>query len=89
MARQPVPVSKYDAWLKEQHDAYAEATANVERIDRDIAQLTAQLDALFMERVEEVALRDHASQIVQLDPSEFRERAKHGQWRLEKRADKQ
>lgn len=82
MGRQPVPVSPYDTWIKEQRNTHTEAAANVVRIDRDISELTAKLDALFAERTEQVALRDHTATVIELNPAEYRERAKHGQWQL-------
>lgn len=84
MARQQIPVSAYDNWLKSQHDAHTDAAANVDRIDRDIAVKTAELDALFAERVEQVAIRDHSAKVLELDPREYRERAKHGAWQITK-----
>lgn len=82
MARQQIPVSPYDRWIKEQRDAHTEAAGNVERIDREIAQKSAELDALFAERTEQVALRDHTATVIELDPMQYREKAKHGVWQI-------
>lgn len=82
--RKPVPVSPYDIWLKEMRDVHTDAVAAVERIDREIAEKSAEIDALFAERTEQMALRDHVGTAISLDPSEYREKTKHGAWQLVK-----
>lgn len=84
MARQQIPVSPYDRWLKEVRDTHTDAAANVERIDREIATKTAEIDALFAERADQLALRDHTAHTIELSGEEYREKASRAGWHLTK-----
>lgn len=75
MARQPARVSPYDLWLKGVQDTHSEATAEVSRIQREIAQKTAELDALFIDLAEHTAIRDHSGNTIQLSANQYREKA--------------
>lgn len=57
-------VSRYDVYEKELRQRHNEAEGNVKRLDLDIAEATAALDAMMNERADWANIQNHAAHML-------------------------